>query len=192
MSALAPYIGSLPTDFRAREREVSLWAGTLDEGQHCDVCGPNVMVRWAFYLSLFCIPFAHVSLPGTGGRMTILRLLQVLILGAVVSQPRVCIRFVPTAVFWFFAYCAARIISGLLLSPDLRTEWLPSTLNWLQFALPWVWIMFNVLQFPHMGRKALWALIWGGFLCALLHIVGIGVVPVPGLEGRSSAFGENA
>jgi len=191
MSALAPYIDSLPTDLRTRDRRVSPLAGTSDERRR-ELCGPNVIVRWAFYLSLFCIPFAYVSLPGTGGRLTILRLLQVLILCAVVSQPRVCIRFVPTALFWFFAYCVARIIAGLWLSPELRSQWLPSTLSLLQYALPWVWIMFNVLQFPDMRHKALWALIWGCFLCALLHIVGIGVVSLAGLEGRSSVFGENA
>jgi len=124
--------------------------------------------------------------------MTVLRLLQMLLLCAVVSQPRACIRFVPTAVFWFVGYCVARIIAGMCLSPELRERWLPSTLSWLQFALPWLWIMFNVLQFPEMGRKALWALIWGCFVCALFHIVGLGVVEVPGLEGRSSVFGENA
>src|SRR4051794_1345644 len=166
MSTLAPYIGSLPT---RHDRGVSSLAGALEEGQQRDFCGPNAIVRWAVCLSLFCIPFAYVSLPGTGGRITILRLLQVLILCAVVSQPRACIRFVPTALFWFFAYCFARIIAGLWLAPELRAQWLPSTLNWLQFTLPWAWIMFNVLQFPHMDRKALWALIWGCFVCALLH-----------------------
>jgi O-antigen ligase len=53
--------------------------------------------------------------------------------------------------------------------------------------------MFNVLQFPNVSRRGLWALVWGCCLCALLHIAGIGVVEVDkGIEGRSTVFGENA
>jgi O-antigen ligase len=63
----------------------------------------------------------------------------------------------------------------------------------LEFALPWLWVMFNVLQFPHARRGGLWALAWGCSLCASLHIAGIGVVEVDdGIEGRSSVFGQNA
>ena len=71
--------------------------------------------------------------------------------------------------------------------------WWPSTLELLEFSLPWLWVMFNVLQFPHARRGGLWALAWGCSLCALLHIAGIGVVEVDkGIEGRSSVFGQNA
>jgi O-antigen ligase len=154
---------------------------------------PNVIVCWAFYLSIFAIPFTRLYLPGTGDRLGVTRLVQVLILGAVLSQPRVCIRFVPTALFWFLAYCVARVVSGLWLTPELRLWWWPDTLHWLQFSLPWLWIMFNVLQFPDMGWRGLWALAWGCSLCGLLHLAGIGVVEVDrGIEGRSSVFGENA
>jgi O-antigen ligase len=150
-------------------------------------------VRWAFYLSVFCIPFARVYLPGTGERIGVTRMIQALILGAILSQPRVCIRLVPVALFWFLAYCGARLLSGLWFTPELSSLWWPSTLNWLEFSLPWVWVMFNVLRFPTVSRRGMWALAWGCWLCALLHIAGIGVVDVDkGIEGRSSVFGENA
>jgi hypothetical protein len=165
---------------------------SYEEPRHSDWPQPNTIVRWVFYLSLFAIPFAKLSLPGTGGRVTVVRLLQIGFVCAILSQPRVCIRLLPTALLWFFAYCIARVLAGFWLAPDARAQWLPSSLEWLQFSLPWVWVMFNVLQFPNMGRRGLWALASGCAVCALFHMVGVGVVEVEGHEGRSSVFGENA
>ena len=158
-----------------------------------DALQPNCLVRWAFYLSIFCVPFGQLYLPGTGDRVGVVRLVQMLILCAVLSQPRVCLRLVPVALFWFLAYCGLRILFGSWFTPELSTFWWPSTLELLEFALPWLWVMFNVLQFPHARRGGLWALAWGCSLCASLHIAGIGVVEVDkGIEGRSSVFGQNA
>jgi len=158
-----------------------------------DALSPNWIVRWAFWLSIFAVPFMRVYLPGTGDRVGVERLVQLLIFCAMVCQPRVCLRFIPTALFWFLIYCAMQIVSGLWLTPELRNVWFPRTLHWLQFSLPWVWVLFNVLNFPGMGRSGLWALAWGCSLCALLHIAGIGVVEITnGIDGRSSVFGENA
>jgi O-antigen ligase len=192
MSALAPYISSPPGGLGIRQREASPTARAFDQRQQGALVRPNALVQWTFCLLLFTIPFVQLSLPGTGGRITVARLLQMLIVCAALSQPRACIRFVPTAIFWFLAYCAVRISTGLWLSPELRAEWWHTTLDWLQCGIPLLWILFNVLQFPGMGYKGLWALVWGCVLCALLHIAGIGVVELGGLEGRSSIFGENA
>ena len=158
-----------------------------------DTLEPNFLVRWAFYVSVFCIPFTRLYLPGTGNRIGVIRMVQALILGAVLSQPRICVRLIPVALFWFLAYCGVRLFAGFWFTPELSNFWLPSTLHWLQFSLPWVWVMFNVLQFPGMGRHGLLALIGGCSLCALLHAAGIGLVEVAhGVEGRTTVFGENA
>lgn len=155
---------------------------------------PNAFVRWVFLLSIFSIPFTCVYLPGTGDRVGVLRLVQVLLLSAVLSQPRVCLRFVPVALLWFVVYCGVRILSGLWFSPDLASLWWPTTLGWLQFSLPWAWILFNLLQFPMLRRAGLWAFVWGCSLCALLHILGVGVSAVDNNveEVRTTVFGENA
>jgi len=154
---------------------------------------PGLLVRWSFYLSVFLIPFSRLYLPGTGDRLGVTRLVQVLLLCAVASQPRVCLRFVPTALLWFLGYAAFRIAEGIGLTPDLAGLWWPSTLEWLEFSLPWVWVMFNLLQFPRLPRAGLWALACGCALCALLHIAGIGEGSVgDGTDGRSTVFGENA
>jgi len=157
------------------------------------VCAPNLLVRWACYLSAFAIPFSQLYLPGTGERIGATRVVQFLMFAAIISQPRVCLRFVPVALFWFVAYAALRIIWGFWFAPELFAVWWPSSLHWLQFSLPWLWLMFNVLQFPKISRRVLWALVWGCSLCALLHIGGIGTEVVGAAdEGRSSVFGENA
>lgn len=154
---------------------------------------PNPIVSWAFYLSVFLIPFSRLYLPGTGDRLGVTRLVQVLILCAVASQPRVCLRFLPVALYWFLAYCGFRIVEGLWMTPELAGAWWPSTFEWIEFSLPWVWVMFNVLQFPGFPRAGFWALACGCSLCALLHIAGIGTADVDnGNDGRSTVFGENA
>jgi len=98
------------------------------------------------------------------------------------------------ALVWFFAYCAMRISSGLWLAPELAGSWWPSTFGWLQFSLPWAWIMFNLLQFPECRCGGLWAFVSGCSLCALLHVLGIGVTAVDNSveELRTTIFGENA
>jgi O-antigen ligase len=155
---------------------------------------PNAFVRWVFLLSVFAIPFTCVYLPGTGERVGVLRLVQLLLLSAVLWQPRVCLRLVPVALLWFLVYCGVRILSGLWFSPELAASWWPTTLGWLQFSLPWAWVLFNLLQFPGLRRAGLWALVWGCSLCALLHILGVGVSAVDNdlAEVRTTVFGENA
>jgi len=158
-----------------------------------DALQPNVLVRWAFYVSVFCIPFTQLYLPGTGDRVGVTRMVQALIVAAIFSQPRACVQLIPVALFWFLAYGVVRLVAGLWFTPQLSDFWWPSTLNWLQFSLPWAWVMFNVLRFPGMGRRGLLALVAAGSLCALLHLAGIGVVDVAhGVEGRTTVFGENA
>jgi hypothetical protein len=157
-----------------------------------DALRPGFLAYWAFYLSVFSIPFSHLYLPGTGDRIGVQRMVQLLLLGGVLSQPRVCLRFVPTAMFWFLGYIVMRILWGLWLMPEAAGLWWPSSLEFAEY-LPWLWVMFNVLQFPDARRGGLWALGLGCALCALCHVAGIGVTAVAdGLDNRSSVFGLNA
>ncbi|MBU6398933.1 MAG: O-antigen ligase family protein [Verrucomicrobia bacterium] len=158
-----------------------------------DPVRPTSLVRWAFYLSIFSIPFTHLYLPGTGERVGVLRLVQVLLLSAMLARPRVCLRLVPAALLWFLSYAALRIVWGLWLSPTMSASWWPSSREFLELLIPWLWLMFNVLQFPETPRGGLWALALGCALCALCHVAGIGVNVVDdGLGDRSSVFGLNA
>src|SRR5215207_3196515 len=98
---------------------------------------PNFLVRWTFYFSLFAISFSRLYVPGTGDRIGVKRVIQGLLLLAMFSQPRVCLRFIPTALLWFLGYCGLRLAAGLWLSPEYSKMWWPSTLELLQFLLPW-------------------------------------------------------
>ncbi|HEX4646362.1 MAG TPA: hypothetical protein VH598_12225, partial [Verrucomicrobiae bacterium] len=139
---------------------------------------PNFLVRWAFYVSVFAILFGNLYLPGTGGRVGVSRVVQMLILCGILSQPRVCLRLVPTALFWFLGYIGLRILCGLWLTPERSASWWPNSLEFIEF-LPWLWVMFNILQFPDARRGGLWALTLGCSFCALFHLAGIGVAEVP-------------
>jgi O-antigen ligase len=156
------------------------------------VMQPGVLVRWTFYIAIFTIPLYRFYLPGTGDRIGVIRMVQALILCAVLSEPRACIRLFPVALLWFATYCAWRLAAGFWLSPEMLSLWWPTTHIWLQYSIPCVWLMFNVLQFPGMGRKGLWAFVAGCSLCAACHLVGIGVMEFGGIEARSTVFGENA
>jgi O-antigen ligase len=150
-------------------------------------------VLWAFYLSLLVIPFTRLYMPGTGDRLGVKRIVQFLIIAAMLSRPRVCLRFLPKALLWFFAYCGLRLLAGLWLAPEFSSLWWPDTLELLQFFLPWLWLLFNVLHYPNFSRAGVWAFVAGAALCASLHLAGIGAVEVDnGIEGRSTVVGQNA
>ena len=109
------------------------------------------------------------------------------------SRPKVCLRLVPVCLLWMLAYCAVRIIWGMWLAPEYSRLWWPSSLELLQYLLPWSWFMFNVMRYPDFGLGGLWAFVVGVSICSLLHVAGIGVEAVEnGIEGRSSIFGMNA
>src|SRR5437588_4045834 len=79
---------------------------------------PNFLVRWAFYFSIFAIPFARLYVPGSGDRLGVKRVIQALMIAAMLSRPRVCLRFAPVALLWFAAYACVRLVAGLWLAPE--------------------------------------------------------------------------
>jgi O-antigen ligase len=112
---------------------------------------------------------------------------------AMLSRPRVCLRFVPYSLLWFLAYCVVRVLSGLWQAPEYSKLWWPSSLDLLEFSLPLAWLVFNVLHYPKFGHGGLWAFTIGVSICALLHVAGVGVVEVDnGVDGRSTIFEQNA
>lgn len=168
------------------------WSRTRGAATSEALC-PNLLVRWAFYLSMFAIPFARLYVPGSGDRLGVKRVIQAFIFAAMLSRPRVCLRFVPVVLLWFLAYCAVRIIAGLWLAPEYSAMWWPNTLELLEFLLPWLWLLFNLLAYPKFSYRGLWAFAAGVSFCALLHVLGVGTVEVDnGIDGRSTVFGQNA
>jgi hypothetical protein len=74
-----------------------------DKLRNLDLLRPNLFVRTAFYFTLAAIPFLRLYVPGTDERVGIQRVAQLLMLAAIFSRPKVCLRFVPFSLLWFFA-----------------------------------------------------------------------------------------
>lgn len=161
--------------------------------RNLELLRPNLLVRSAFYFSLFAIPFFRLYVPGTGERLGVQRVFEVLMIAAILSRPRVCLRYLPSSLLWFIVYCAVRILSGLLQAPEYSKIWWPTSLELVQFYIPLAWLVFNVLHYPKFAHGGLWAIVLGASLCAFFHALGIGVVDVDnGVDGRSSIFEQNA
>lgn len=166
---------------------------TASAARKLELLRPNLLVRCAFYASLFAIPFLRVYIPGTGERIGIQRAVQALLFLSMLSRPKVCLRFIPVSLLWFIGYCGLRIVWGLWQAPEYSALWWPSTFELLQFFLPWAWLVYNVMHYPKFSHAGLWAFVAGVSLCAMLHIVGIGMTEVDnGIDGRSSVFEQNA
>src|SRR5262249_17883488 len=143
---------SLPSNHHASSSRSLAYPGSWHDGQgsglarRAALAQPNLLVNWAFYGSIFAIPFYELYVPGTGDRVGIKRLAQFLMLAAMFSRPWVCLRYLPRALVWFLVYCGLRLLAGLWLAPEFAKLWWPSTLGFLEFLLPWTWLIFNVLH----------------------------------------------
>ncbi|MDB6029901.1 MAG: hypothetical protein JWM16_239, partial [Verrucomicrobiales bacterium] len=79
---------------------------------------PTAFVQSVFCISAFAIPFGSLYIPGTGERLGVVRLVQLLFLIAMFFQPAVCLRRWPVALSWFVSYCAIRLLWGLWMTPQ--------------------------------------------------------------------------
>src|SRR2546430_5510514 len=70
MPTIAPVISSPPGGFPKSDAGTECKAGRPGFGALADAAlWPTVLVRRAFYLSAFAVPFGHLYLPGTGERV---------------------------------------------------------------------------------------------------------------------------
>jgi hypothetical protein len=149
-------------------------------------------VLFAFYFSLFAVPFDLLILPGVSDGSLVARVVDLFLLIAVVTQPRVCLRRMPAAYAAFIGYALLRLAWGVLLTPELFGIWAPATRMFLRIIL-WSWFCYNLLQYPGTGRRGLWAFALGCTLCACFHVLHIGTAEVgTEIDNRLTLFGENA
>src|SRR5262245_34652002 len=101
MSTLTTNYGPLLEDYPKPDTKRAVKPGRPSIGSPLtEQLRPNTLVRWVFFVSVFCIPFTRLYLPGTGNTVGVTRLVQALIVAGVLSQPRVCLRLMPVALFW--------------------------------------------------------------------------------------------
>src|SRR5436305_2466660 len=139
MEALYHQTAAAQAVFTRPEVDAQVRARDARARQQLEALNPNLAVRWAFYASIVGIPFLRVYIPGTGDRLGVERIIQGLMVLAMFSRPKVCLRLIPVSLLWFLAYCGLRIIWGLWLAPEYSQLWWPSTYCLLEYFLPWTW-----------------------------------------------------
>jgi hypothetical protein len=154
---------------------------------------PNLFVRLTFYTSVIAIFPGDFYIPGTGDRLGINRIVQLMMVTSMLWQPRVCLRRIPVAMLWFLAYYFLKVIWGYWLTPDLYDVWMPSVTPFFFLMLPILWLSFNVIQDERVAMGGLWMFTLTCAFCALLHVMGIGTQEIgSGETRRITIFGENA
>ena len=150
---------------------------------------PSWLVKAMFSLFVFSIPFEGVDVLGTAGTFSLPRLIGVAMIGAALTQSRICFARPPIAFWLFTAYLATAIFMGLTGPSVYWSLALPGFVTLLQM-LVFFWIAANLLAFPEVARPTVAALAASTLLVGLLGLVGIGADVDPS-SGRMSIFGDD-
>src|SRR5437762_7798262 len=75
---------------------------------------PNI-VRWAFLLFVFTIPFEPVDIEVIFGASSLARIAGLLFFSTCLFYSKVCFRRPPQALWWFTGYISVYVLSGLLI-----------------------------------------------------------------------------
>jgi O-antigen ligase len=153
------------------------------------VSAPSVLVRAAFALFVFSVPFESFDFLLSNNTFSLSRLVGILLVGSALTQFRTSFAR-PPAAFWFFlTYLLIVDLVGLSgpsrYWPALRVQ----TLTLLQLLLLF-WIASNLLRFPRVAKAAITALAIATLLVALLDLAGVGRMENPDTR-RISMFGED-
>jgi O-antigen ligase len=117
-----------------------------------DLMKVRPVVKWAFTIFLFTIPFETFGNWGELAGISLSKAAGWLFLIVAFTQTRLCFRK-PPPVFWAFAaYVAAYSISALLQDSSLRAEIWARNSTLIQ-SLILFWLSVNVLSVPGMARQ---------------------------------------
>lgn len=156
----------------------------------------NPLVRWAFLLFIFSIPFEY---PDRTIPVEITTLTGAVFLLTTFLELRLCYRQKPAALWWFFVYLATVLLSFVLNGERYGVTVLRHLLSgppgqliiFVQLLLIF-WAGFNLLRIPRISRAALLAFVAACALLALFQLV-IGGLPGSGSAmGKVSILGQNA
>ncbi|MDH5739874.1 MAG: O-antigen ligase family protein [Nitrospira sp.] len=147
------------------------------------------VIRYAFYLFVFVIPFENASTETAQIIGSIPMLVGVALTGAAVLQPRICFNVPPVAFWCFVGYVVVCFALGMTENLDYWRHVLKKLITLAQLLLL-MWISFNLLRYPEICRNALMLFVAACAVLSIFQIVGIGTVAVG--QGRSSLFADNA
>jgi O-antigen ligase len=147
------------------------------------------MVRWAFLLFVFAIPFETIDLAAISGASSVSRLAGLLFFSICFLYPKVCFRRPPQALWWFVGYASVHALSGLSLPKQLLGQFIPWLQTFVQL-LVLCWIGSTLLQEEKFARHILLTF----SIAALLVATGL-ILGLPGFsetrEGRIATAGSN-
>ena len=150
----------------------------------------HTLVRWAFYLFVFSIPF---ELPKSPFPIELPAVTCSLFLASTILQPGACYRRMPVAMWWFGGYLFVSTLSWVLTGGQYTVE----TRNLLLMLLQVIWLSWaaaNVLRDDRVARSALAVLVAACALRAGIQILGIGTVmsSARAAPARVTSLGQNA
>ena len=150
----------------------------------------NPVVRAAFYLFVFSIPF---EMPQRTVPYEIPTLVGVLFLATTLLNPTACFRRVPAAGRWFIAYLWVFAMVAVVIAGDYPVLVWHLFLVMLQLVLIF-WVATNLLRDERVWRGVLLALVLACCLRAGLQVAGIAVTAREQWTGgeRITALGQNA
>lgn len=148
------------------------------------------IVRWAFLLFVFTIPFEPIDLEAIRGAASLSRLAGLLFFSACLLYPKVCFRRPPQALWWFVGYVSVYVLSGLFIPEQFVGLFITEIQTFVQL-LVLCWIGSTLLQEEECARHTL--LIFS--IATLLSATGM-LLGLPGFSmtlrgGRLSTAGFN-
>lgn len=147
------------------------------------------LIRYAFYLFVFAIPFESANTDTVSIIGSIPMIIGMLLTGAALLQPRVCFRTPPGAFWCFVGYFVVCLVLGTTQNLDYVRPVFTKLFTLAQM-LALMWICFNLFRYPEIGKGALLAFVAACAILSVLQMLGVGAVSVG--RGRSSMFGDNA
>ncbi len=151
----------------------------------------HLLVRWAFYLFVFSIPFEY---PGRSIPIETTTLTGCLFLLATFLQPRVCYGRRPPALFWFGTYLYMFLVAFVASGGAYPRETTKTFLTLLMLVLIF-WASYNLLLHEGVARTALWALGTACVILALMTVASVMTSVDPDSEDemrRATVLGQNA
>jgi len=123
------------------------------------------IVRWAFLLFVFTIPFEYIDLEALRGGSSISRMAGFLFFSTCLFYPKVCFRRPPQALCWFAGYVAIYGLSGLFLPEKFISEFIVGLQTLIQL-LVLCWLGSTLLQEEKFTRHTVLTLAIATLLAA--------------------------
>jgi len=97
------------------------------------------IVRWAFLLFVFTIPFECINIEAIRGAASVSRIAGLLFFSTCLLYPKVCFRRPPQAWWWFTGYTCVYVLSGLLIPEEFVGPFIGELQTFIQLlALSWI------------------------------------------------------